>query len=56
MDKRSKAAGGTLIKKIAVSQVTVDRIVGGQYEWKDKSYAVRKRRRAEAEDTTGDGG
>ena len=43
MDRGTKAAGGTLMKKVAISTATVDRIVGGRYEWRDGSYRKRPR-------------
>ena len=37
--------GGTLARRIAVSTVTVDRIVGDRYEWRDGSYRGKRARR-----------
>ena len=36
------ATGVTLRKRIEVGALTIDRIVGGRYEWRDGRYKVRR--------------
>ena len=44
MDKSSDTGGRVTLKRaIAVSDVTIERIVGGAYEWRDGAYAKRRR-------------
>ena len=44
MDASSKrhATAVTLRKRIEVGALTIDRIVGGRYEWRDGRYKVRR--------------
>ena len=44
MDASGKrhAAGVTLRKRIEVGALTIDRIVGNRYEWRDGRYKVRR--------------
>ena len=49
-------AGGTLARRIAISTVTVDRIVGDKYEWRDDSYRRKRARRGEEQTTVFDDG
>ena len=44
MDRRGDTGGRVALKRaIVVSDVTIERIVGGAYEWRDGAYAARRR-------------
>ena len=39
---KRRAVGGALRRRIEVGEHTVDRIVGGAYEWRDGRYKVKR--------------
>ena len=44
VDRQGGTGGRVALKRaIAVSDVTIERIVGGAYEWRDGAYAARRR-------------